>query len=576
MRKISTRFTLTAVSSLAAFYTLRMKYILLLILSIISIKTLQAQTWVNDQAASGVIGQTNFTSGGSGTTATKFNYPAMAIVDPSTGKVFVSDQGNNRILRFASVAAATSGVAAEAVLGQTSFAASGSGTTSKEMNFPQGIALDNSGNLWVADAGNNRVLKFSNAATIASGAAASLVIGQTNFTSATSGITASTLHAPESVFISNNTLWVSDADNNRVLQFNDISAAASGASASSVFGQTSFTNNGSGTANNQLAGPEQIYVDANGSLWVVDYINSRILRFDNAATLGNGASADGILGVTGSGSVTQSTFYYPSGVYGDVGGRIYVGDYNNTRVLIFNDASTLANSANASNELGQTNFTNAISATSTTGLTNPKFVFVSATQLFIADAGNNRIIVQNPGTVLPVKLTSFTGTLLNNNEVSLQWQTADETSIKDYELEYCTDGISYSTILTTETPQGEATNNYSYLHTTPAVGSNYYRIKIINDDGSFSYSNIVPIDIQNNNNTATIYPNPATDNIVITLSNTSKSVVNIYNSTGSLVKTKTVYSTTNTVDIHNLPSGTYFINVIENGTPVINKTFIKE
>ncbi|HTB52327.1 MAG TPA: T9SS type A sorting domain-containing protein [Ferruginibacter sp.] len=552
-----------------------MKYTLLLIISIISIETLQAQTWGNDQAAAKVIGQTNFTSGGSGTTATKFNFPAMAIVDPSTGKVFVSDANNNRILRFASVATATSGVAAEAVLGQTSFTASGSGTSSTEMNFPQGIALDNSGNLWVADAGNNRVLEFLNAATIASGAAASLVIGQTNFTSTTSGITASTLHDPESVFISNNTLWVSDADNNRVLQFNDISAAASGASASSVFGQANFTSNGAGTANNQLSFPEQIYVDANGSLWVADYGNSRVLRFDNAASLSSGSSANGILGATSTFGTTQSYLSFPTGVYGDSGGRIYVGDNLNSRVLIFNNAATLANGSNASNVLGQTSFTVGSGNLSTTGLTNPKFVFVSATQLFIADANNNRIIVQNPGTILPVKLTSFTGILLNNNEVSLQWQTADETSIKDYELEYCTDGISYSTILTTETPQGAPTNNYSYLHTTPSVGTNYYRIKIVNDDGSFSYSNIVPIDIQNDN-TAIISPNPATDNIVIALPNANKSVVNIYNSTGILVKTTTVYSIKNTLDIHNLPSGTYFINVIENGATIINKTFIKE
>jgi hypothetical protein len=185
----------------------------------------------------------------------------------------------------------------------------------------------------------------------------------------------------------------------------------------------------------------------------------------------------------------------------------------------------------------------------------------------------NNIALSDP-IVLPINIVYFKATA-EGNVVQVQWQTAEEKNVKDYELEYCTDGISYSSVLTTVTPQGEATNNYSYLHTTPAVGTNYYRLKIVNDDGSFSYSSIVPIDIENNS-TATIYPNPATDNIVITLPNANKSVVNIYNSTGSLIKTTTVYSTTNTVDIHNLPSGTYFINVIENGTSVINKTFIKE
>ncbi|HTC01126.1 MAG TPA: T9SS type A sorting domain-containing protein [Ferruginibacter sp.] len=555
-----------------------MKYSLLIILSIISIKTLQAQTWVNDQAASGVTGQPNFTSSSANQgnpipSAITLDYPFMAIVDPITGKVFVSDPGNSRIVRFASVADAISGIAAEAVIGQASFISINHNPTSVTLNSPHGLALDNSGNLWVADANNNRVLKFSNAANILSGTPASVVLGQPNFVTISGAITASKLLRPTGIFTQNNTLWVTD-EGNRVLQFNNINSISSGAAASAVFGQSNFTSSSFGSGLNQLNIPEQVYVDANGSLWVADYGNDRILRFDNAASLSSGSSANAILGIAGDGTATQSTFA-PCGVYGDSGGRIYVADSFNNRILIFNNASTLPNSANASNVLGQINFTDAGANLSATGLSTPLFVFVSSTQLFIADAGNNRIIVQNPATVLPVKLTSFTGTLLNNNQVSLQWQTADETNIKDYELEYCTDGISYSSILTTVTPQGEATNNYSYLDTTPAVGSNYYRLKIVNDDGSFSYSNIVPIDIENIK-AATIYPNPAIDNIVITLPNANKSVVNIYNSTGSLVKTTTVYSITNTLDIQNLPSGTYFIKVVENGALVINKTFIKE
>jgi hypothetical protein len=552
-----------------------MRYTFLsIILSIILIKTpLQAQTWVNGQAASGVIGQINFVSAVSGTTSTNLNHPEMAIVDPSTGKVFVSDRDNNRILRFASVAAATSSTPAEAVLGQTSFVSSSSGLSSTKMSEPWGIALDSSGNLWVVDASNNRVLEFLNAATILSGAAASLVIGQTNFTNATHGTTANELFVPAGIFISNNTLWVSDWGNNRVLQFNNISTASSGASASSVFGQVNFVTNTTGSGTNQLSKPEQIYVDVNGSLWLDDYGNRRILRFDNAASLSSGSSANGILGVTGNATATKSTFAGEA-VYGDLAGRIYEGD-GASRVLIFNSASTLANGANADNVLGQTSFTAGGSGLSATTSDVPMSLFVSATQLFIADLNNNRIIVQTPGTTLPVKLISFTGALLNNNQVSLQWQTADEISIKDYELEYSIDGYSYSSVLTTVTPKGEATNNYSYLHITPAIGSNYYRIKVVNDDGSFFYSNIVPIYVENNN-TVIISPNPAIGNIIITLPNVNKSVLNIYNSTGNLVKTITVYSTTSTVDIHNLPSGTYFINVIENGGTVINRTFIKE
>ena len=79
-----------------------------------------------------------------------------------------------------------------------------------------------------------------------------------------------------------------------------------------------------------------------------------------------------------------------------------------------------------------------------------------------------------------------------------------------------------------------------------------------------------------NNNTAIISPNPAIDNIVITLPTANKATVSIYTTAGSLVETTTIYSTTNTIDVHNFPPGAYFINVIENGIAIINKTFIKK
>src|SRR5277367_1596880 len=88
-----------------------------------------AQSWTNGQAASYVIGQTGFGLNGSALTSTGLTMPFTIAEDPATGKVFVCDYGNNRVLRYPSIAAMTNGTAAEAVLGQPDF------ITSTPFNF---------------------------------------------------------------------------------------------------------------------------------------------------------------------------------------------------------------------------------------------------------------------------------------------------------------------------------------------------------------------------------------------------------------------------------------------------------
>jgi hypothetical protein len=567
-----------------------MQRLLLLIIHITIIaNSLQAQKWTDGQAAAAVIGQSNFTSGAinrgnNHPTGNSLAGPQMVIVDSLTGKVFIADYGNNRILRFASIQAATNNVEAEAVLGQATLTGYAAGTSATQLSYPTGLSIDVAGNLWVVDEANSRVLRFPNAASFSSGEAANMVIGQNNFITAGNGTADSSLTNPRSIFIHADTLWLSDAGNNRILRYDNISAKpAFNAKADGVLGQINFTSNDIGTSATTFQTPTQIYVDAAGALWVADQYNGRILRFDNAGQKPFGAAANGVLGQADFtsndlGTTTKSTFSAAvSGVYGDNSGSIYASDQSNSRVLVFNNAAQKANGDSADYVLGQNDFSNHGSGTTAATLKYPITVFYSGTQLFIADGLNNRILVQNsvPPILLPVKLLSFTGNLQNNNAVLLQWQTADEQSIKEYELQYSTDGADFNNVLTIAAPTGLLTNQYSYLHNDPVTGSNYYRIKTINDDGSADYSNILLINI-NSDAYVSIYPNPATNNIVVTLPDTNLATLRIFNSTGSLVKTVILTANITTIDVHDFQTGTYFITIVENTGRQINSTLIKE
>lgn len=210
----------------------------------------QAGIFTNHQAAASVLDQPDFTTNTAGSTASKFNRPENAVVDPVSNKVFVIELNNNRVVRFTSAAAMTSGATAEAVLGQPDFATVTSGTTQSKLKLPQGLATDSNNRLYVADFNNSRVLIFNNAGTAANGAPAAVILGQPDFTTGTAntgGISAVSMFNPVSMTYdqNSNSLFVADYSNNRVLRFAAMSPTAASVS---VSGRV-LTGSGSGLAN---------------------------------------------------------------------------------------------------------------------------------------------------------------------------------------------------------------------------------------------------------------------------------------------------------------------------------------
>ncbi|PIF28651.1 putative secreted protein (IPTL-CTERM system target) [Acidovorax sp. 56] len=375
-----------------------------------------ATVWTNGQAAILVLGADNFTTAGATASASRFVGPTDICTDAATGKVFVIVYGQNRILRFSAEQAVTNGGAAEAVFGQpdfTSTTANNGGLSAKSLQRPMTCAMDAAGRLFVTDHGNRRVLRYDNAATKPSFAAADGMLGQADFTSFSSGTTANRFGASNLYGIAlgpNGALYVSDPGNRRVLRFDNAAAKANGADADGVLGAANLTTAGAGgiTASTFSSNIYGLTVDAAGNLYVSDASHRRILRFNNAAAKANGAAADGVLGapdftIAGAGSASSSTI--SSSVYGiDVlaDGALYAADFGNHRVLIYNNPATKANGAPADHVLGQSNFTDSTAALTATGLNSPLGLGYNAQAgyLMIPDYLNNRVVGHYQSTLL--------------------------------------------------------------------------------------------------------------------------------------------------------------------------------
>jgi hypothetical protein len=239
----------------------------------------------------------------------------------SNGNLYVADSGNNRILYFPA-----GSTTATRVYGQATFTTSTPGTSATALKLPSGVALDGGGNLYVADNYNNRVLYFPAGSTTAT-----VVYGQGSFTTNTPGTSATALSNPQGLALDGSgNLYVADYSNNRVVYY-----AAGSTTASRVYGQGgSFTTNVYGTSATSLGSPAAVALDSGGNLYVSDYSNNRLLYFPAGSTTSTLVYGQGSF-TSNSPGTSATTLYEPSGLALNGGGNLYVADYANNRLLEF-------------------------------------------------------------------------------------------------------------------------------------------------------------------------------------------------------------------------------------------------
>lgn len=323
----------------------------------------------HDSTADAVIGQPDFTT-------TDPNQPAFAptasnlslsnaagVAVAPDGRLYVADSDNHRVLSWPSASSFTNEMAADLVIGQPDFVSGfpnrGLASAGADGFFlPQGVAVDGSGNLWVADAFNSRVLRFDDPS--ATDGIADLVIGQPDFASNDENLgqggtgpdvaLPDSLQFPGRVIVRGTDVYVADSGNSRVLHY--ANPTTNKPAADVVFGQfgnffkraknnDGLGNNGSTASAENLLNPIGIALDAHGSLHIADWANHRVLRFDDPLTSDTVADA-----VFGQPDFVSNSFdngglisglQLPIDLHVDDDGVLFVADSQNHRVLAFFD-----------------------------------------------------------------------------------------------------------------------------------------------------------------------------------------------------------------------------------------------
>ncbi|HUB82460.1 MAG TPA: hypothetical protein VMB03_26870 [Bryobacteraceae bacterium] len=361
------------------------------------------------QAPAIVLGQSSLlNSVPMGIGAKGFDGPLGLAVDPMSGNLYVADTGNNRVLRFQSPFDNPTVVEPDAVYGQSNFTTfSSAAPSATSLNQPRSLAFDPSGNLWIADTGNNRVVRIPAAnLNVPAPVAADTVIGQKDFSggqadAGSGAVSNSGFDEPAGIaFDVIGDLYVADFNNTRVLMFPV--PLTPPAAASIVWGQTDFTSRGvpSPATSSSLAGPTGVSVGG-GNLYVATPFDDRVLVFSAGGP--NGTAAKSVIGQPDLTTTTVNTGSFPlasatslagpTDVKVDTSGNVWVADAENNRVLMFPPGSN-----SASQVWGQNDFaSNGPNQVKPASLNFPYQVAIDYSQspfaLYVSDTNNNRVLV---------------------------------------------------------------------------------------------------------------------------------------------------------------------------------------
>jgi sugar lactone lactonase YvrE len=273
----------------------------------------------------------------SATTGNGLKLPSGAATD-AAGNVYISDTENSRILKVSSDGSTIATIASSD--GVSGSAGDGNAATSALINAPYTIAVDGAGNILFADTGNNAIREI-NVTTNKISTIAGTLSGAPGFGGDGSAATSASLSSPQGfAFDASGNLYIADTGNNRIRMVD----AASGIISTIAGNGTSGFVDGVPAVSGELNQPTGITIgvatDGSFSLYIADFGNNRIRKIDMTTGLLSTVAGSGAPGYTGDkGSALSATLNSPTSVAIDAAGNLYIADFENSVIRKVN-AST--------------------------------------------------------------------------------------------------------------------------------------------------------------------------------------------------------------------------------------------
>ncbi len=276
--------------------------------------------------------------GGDGGPATeaRLKHPAGVAVD-GAGNLYIADRSNHRIRRVDR----SGTISTMAGTGERGFGGDGGPAVAAQLNFPAAVAVDSSGNLYVADDWNNRIRRVDRSGTITTIAGT----GRRGFGGDGGAAVAARLHHPNGVAVDGaGNLYIADSDNHRIRRINSSGTITTIAGT----GERGFNGDDGSAASAQLSYPTGMAIDSAGNLVFADTGNNRIRRVDSSGTITTLAGTGEVNFSGDEGPAVAAELNGPSGVAIDPAGNLVFADSGNHRIRRVDLTGTIATIAGVS------------------------------------------------------------------------------------------------------------------------------------------------------------------------------------------------------------------------------------
>ena len=265
----------------------------------------------------------------------RLRYPSGVAVD-NAGNLYIADRNNHRILKIDSTGTITTFAGTE----ERGFGGDGGPAVQAQLRYPTGVAVDGAGNLYIADQNNHRIRKIDSTGTVTT----VVGTGESGFGGDNGAATAGQLSYPSGVAVDNaGNLYIADSGNHRIRRVDSTGTITTVVGT----GKSGFGGNGGPAVQAQLSYPAGVTVDGTDNLYIADSGNHSIRKIDATGTITTVAGT-GESGFSGDGGLAVlALLSYPSGVAVDGAGNLYIADSFNYSIRKVDPTGTITTVADA-------------------------------------------------------------------------------------------------------------------------------------------------------------------------------------------------------------------------------------
>lgn len=411
------------------------------------------------------------------------------------------------------------------------FSGDGGQATAAELNYPYGVAVDASGNVYITDGSNERIRVVNTSGIISTFAG---IGGGGGFYGDGGPATAAELYLPECITLDAlGNVYFADQTNQRIRTVNTAGIINTIAGN----GITSYSGDGGPATAAELHAPAGVALDASGNIYIADLGNQRI-RIVNTSGIISTFAGNGAQGFYGDGGqATAAELNRPSAVALDASGNLYIAEAGNNRIRKVNTSGIISTIAGN----GTGNFSGDGGPATDAEINNPFDVTIDTSgNIYIADHGNNRIRMVNT--------TGIINTIAGNGTAN-----------------YSGDG-GPATAAELKSPYGVAVDASNNIYIGDSFNQRIRKLSAIPTGAnkiSFIYTEV------------TIFPIPNTGQFTIK-GLSQEQVIEIYNYTGQKILSAISHGSSANFDISNYPNGIYLIRVLnKDGSVVATKKIVK-